>query len=384
LSINLSTVLDNEAGRALVKEYLDKEFLPRRDWDGILANSSYGIRRPLSYHEGQYSKYTRKGRARRPEHMASPGGAGSDPASGEVLGSHKVLVPIEYIHEFALIGTVANQTSWVDIEEWVREDMPMALKRRRHELVQNAFLVGRMTPGVYDTDGTCTTEFDQSAAATVTMYDIEFNFQKCPTYYAGGAKTFGNLDENSKATWADMRSLHVKLGLAGTPTIGGTYVAVMSEAMWNDLLTDDDQGRLTAAIAGGMKTAIKGLENQATFRYAGWTIVIDDQAFTEGSGADNEGKRANWGDVHSAICFGAGCFGFMPLGGKSPVKPTFKVQDITKTGYEKSIGYLVPWQVAILQPNYGLVYKAAVSESKPNNYQVADPTNQLDSFGVGV
>lgn len=379
--INLATVLNQSGGAALVEEYLDKEFLDRREWNTPMLSPAYAQSRPLSYHEGQYTRYTRKNRIRRPEHMATPSGDGSDPASGATLGTNQILVPIEWIHEYAGISTVGKLTSWIDLEQWVKEDMPVALKRRANELIQNAMMVGRMTPGLYAADGTLTTSFDASAEATPTLYGISFTFQSCPHYYGSGKATFADMDADTRLTWADIRSARTKLSLSGaSPISGAGMVVVLSESMWNDLLMDNDQGRLDAAIKGGFSKAIKGLEMFDTFHYAGCTFVIEDNPFTEDFGAEN--VRANYGPIHSAFMFGTGCIGTMPLGGNSPMKPQFKVQDITKTGYQKTIGYLIPWQTAVINPNWGCVIKSPVSESKPNNYDGANPTAQLDGFGV--
>jgi len=239
--------------------------------------------------------------------------------------------------------------------------------------------VGRMTPGVYAADGSMTTDFDASAAATPTLYGISFSFDKAPSYYGGGKDNFSNLDENDKANWADLRRLHTKLSMSGAPKIKGGYVMALSEAMKNDLLEDSD-GKFEAAINAGTKKLIAGLEDWHIASWNGWHFVIDDQPFTMTSASET--ARANFGEIHAGLAFGAGAFGYMPLGNKSKVKPNFKVQDITLTGYEKSIGYLIPWQVGIINPNWCANYICAVGESKPNNYDPEDPTKQLDKFGV--
>jgi len=379
MSINLDTITTDAGARTLVEKYLDKKLLERADWSTPLANSMFGDTRGIQKNDGQYGEYTRKHRGRRPQHMSSPSGAGSDPASGVTLGADKVLIPTEWIQEYAAIATVTKQTSWLDIVGWAEDDMPSDLMRREHELVQNAFLVGRMAPGQYDSSGDADTAFDAAAEATVTLYGISFTFQKCPIYYAQNKTAFADLVPGDSLTWEMMRILWTKLDLAHAPKINGQYVCVLDSSMWLDLLVDVDGGRLTAAMAGGLKSAIKGLENNTVFTYAGWYFVLQDNPFTEDTGA--EGVRANWGPVHSAHCFGAHCFGYIPLGNKK-LRPKFKVQDTTKTGYEMTIGYLIPHQVGILNPNWGCSIKAYVSESHPNNFDPSDPTKMLDGFGV--
>ncbi len=72
----------------------------------------------------------------------------------------------------------------------------------------------------------------------------------------------------------------------------------------------------------------------------------------------------------------------MPLAGKDATKTKFKVQDISITGHELTIGYLTPWQVAIINPDWCGVIKSVVTTDKPNNYDPADPDAQLEGFGV--
>lgn len=384
MPINLSTVLDQDGGKQLVREYLDKTVLARRDWTTPLVNISYAQSRPLPAREGQWTEYTRKGRIRRPEHMASPDGAGSDPASGATLGTNKILVPIEFMHEYVEIATVSKMTSWLDLESWAKDDLPVALKRRMNELVQNAFLVGRMTPFAYTAGGLVTAGVDQTAEATATLYGQSFTFQSAPKYYAGSTTSFADMVAGGKTLkWSDVRRINTKLKMAGaTPVQGDKLMWVISDAQANDLLADDDGGRLNAVInSGAFKPAISGLENHTIFSYAGAIFVVDPSPFTEEAGA--EGKRANYGGVHSALVFGKEAFGYMPMGSGAGFgsTPKFKVQDITKVGYGYTIGYLVPWQVAIINPDWCAVVKSVAGESKPNNFSPADPDKQLENFG---
>lgn len=380
-SNNLSTVLDDSDGRALVREYLDKTWLERVNFESPLANTAWGMVKGIPNNEGQYITMSRKNHLRRPETMATPGGRGSDPASGALLGTEKVVVPIEFIHEYLPIGTVANMTSWADLEEWAEEDMPIALKRRAHELVQNAFISGRKTPGVYDSSGDQTTVFDQAAQATVTLYGLSFTFQAAPHFYAGGHDTWALLAAGSgKTAMSDLDDIALGLKLAGAPTINGKLICSLSASMMTDMLSDAGLPEIVKkSIEGGSKVLIDGVERKFLGSFGNLHYVEDPEPFTEDPGG-TESYRAEWGSIHSAMIFGAKSFGFFPLGKKQSKKwkPQFKVQDITKTGYEKTIGYLTPFQTAIVNPNWVAVYKAHVTKSKPNNYGASN--KQLHGF----
>ena len=384
MAINLNTVLDQDAGRALVERILVKEFLARVKFDGPLANNkAYVLSKALPGRQGQYMEFTRKNHIRRPETEADST-LGTDPAGGVSLGVNKVLLPIEYHRDYGKIQTNAQDTSWINLEDWVKEDAMIAWKRRMHELVQNAFVMGRAAPGVYDSSGNITTAFDATAAASPTLYGVSFSFDAAPHYYAGGATDFGTLTAAHTMTWADIRSARVRLGNSKAPKISGNkgpgYMCVLSDAQWNDLLLDDDGGRLTAAMAGGLNAAIEGLVNHQIFKYAGVYFVIDDQPFTEAiSGTEN--ARVNWGGIHSALMFGNEAYGFLPMSGKNAMRPGFKVQDITLTGYEFTVGWRVPWNCRIVNPDWALVIKSGVSEAEPNNYDAASNT-QTHGFDV--
>jgi len=379
MSNNLSTILDSDGGRLAVREYLDEVFLERKEEQGVLANTAYAMPKAIPDHKGQYIEMTRKDHLRRPQNMPSPGGSGSDPLSGAVLGGEKVKVPLEFIHEFLKIGTVANMTSWIDLEEWAEHDLPEALRKRRHEKMQNALVVGRMKPGVYDANGDLSTAFDAEAEATVTLYGFSWTFQPAAVSYAGGADTWDDMvTDGNKLTWDDLKRKRVQLSLSGAPKINGKYVCVLSDAGMYDLLSDGEMGEAFGkAMQGGSKPLIKGVEDQWIASFAGWHFVEDDHPFTMDS-AGGEEKRAEWGDYHAAFCFGGSSFGSFHLGGYGKGKPKFKVQDITLTGYEKSIGYLVPDQEAVVNPNWCAVIKHAVTVSKPNNYSADN--KQLAGF----
>jgi hypothetical protein len=369
-----------------MREYLDKRFLERRDWNTPMLNPAYAQSRPLPKQAGVYTEYTRKGKVRRPQHMATPSGAGSDPSSGIALSTEKVLCPIEYIQDYGDIPTVTQQTSWIDIDNWIKDELPTALKRRQNELVQNAFVAGRMTPGVWSAVSTVeTTAFDASAEATVTLYGISFTFTSAPKYYGGGKATIGDLENTDIMKWSDVRRIVSKLRMAGARPIKlGKHTGIVfciSSSQEMDLLSDDDNGKLTAVIASGMyKEAVDAMVENYCFYYAGAHFIVDDNPFTEDG--TTESKRQNYGPIHCALAFGQEAFGYMPMAGVDGSKPTFTVKDITKTGYSHSIGYMLPWQVRIVNPDWCAVLKTAVTNDKPNNYDPANPKKQLEGFGV--
>jgi len=355
----LATVLNDAGGAALVEKWLEKSFLERVNYDTLLANSEDAQKFKLPDKSGQYVQCTRKNRFRQPENVDLSSET-SDPASGASMGTEIVKFPIEAIHEYISASTLAMWTSWIDLEEWAKEDLPMALMRRMHKLTQNAFKVGRYQPGKYAANGTVSTAFDTTAEATVTLYGISFTFGAAPACFVNGKTTFAGLAPTDRFSMKDFINLKVKMANAGTPKINGRYVACISEAIQADLMEDDKYFRAAVQAFGG-----KGLADGKLMDYAGLAWKIDDEPFTENFLAG--GVRATTGKIHTANVYGKGAFGYLQLGSKSRVKPTFKVQDISKTGKETTIGYTVPFQVAIANPDFCGTITGPVSNWEANN-----------------
>lgn len=356
MSNNLATVLNDAGGRALVERYLDKRFLERREWETILANTNLLSDRGIPVQDGQFIKLTRLNRFRRPEHVDLTNET-ADPASGASMATEVIQVPLEFIHEYIELGKIASMTSWIDLEQWADEDLPMALKRRMHELVQNAFIVGRYQPGKYDSNGVATTAFDTTVEKTVTLYGQSFTFQEAPKFYANGRASFADLQPSDRVTWGDIHGAVTRMRLAGATDI----CMVCSQSVINDLMESDTF--FQAAIRGLDQNSLRTWK--APTMYGGVTIKVDDEPFTENFGAEN--VRASWGPIHSIILTGKNAAAFVNHGNKrTKLKPTFKVQDISKTGKSKTIGYTVPFQAAVLNRAWCAVLKTPVSEYTPN------------------
>ena len=358
----LATILDDAGNRALVKEYLEKQFLARRDYDTALVNAKSAMRQTLPSGEGQYVEWTRKGRFRLPEKVDLTNET-ADPASGALMAVEKVKYPIEFIHEYIPVGTIASMTSWIDLKNWAKDDLPTALTRRMHRLAQNAFAVGRYRPGKYDAAGAESVAFDTTVEATsISMYGLTFTFASAPKYYANSRPTFNALQASDRAQMDDFKRIRTKLRLAGAIDFGGKLMAYISESMQQDLMDDCEyfEAAIRSFVAG-----TKSLVNGHIADYAGFHWVIDDEAYTEDW--NTEETRATEGAIHSAFICGKDAWGYIGLGKDSRFKPRFKVQDITKTGGEHTIGYTVPFQVGVVNPDWCAVYKAPVSEFTPNN-----------------
>ena len=142
----------------------------------------------------------------------------------------------------------------------------------------------------------------------------------------------------------------------------GKLMAYISESVMRDLMDDDEY---FAHAIRSFEMGGKGLVEGQIADYAGYHWVVDDEAYTE----DwlTEDTRATNGPIHSSFICGMDAWGYIGLGRDSRFRPRFKVQDITKTGGEYTIGYMVPFQVGIVNADWCAVYKSPVSEYTPNN-----------------
>lgn len=354
----LATILDDAGARAEVQKWLIDSWLARQEYDSGLADCRYADELRLPENGGQYLEASRKGQPRRPQHVphANPT---SDPASGMTLSESKVTVPIEFVHEWVGIGTIAGLTSRHDLYEWAKGDLPEGFKRRAHELTQNALKVGRFQPGVWGADGAASTAFDAVAEATVSIFGVSFTFRQAHHSFVGGKAGHGALQPGDRFTMPDFERERVRLKMKGAPTINGRYVAYISESIKRDLMLD--QGYRDAVL----KWNGKGLAENEIADYAGWHWMEDDNPFTETFA--NASVRAANGPVHTAFCLGAKSFAYLKLGGKSPFKPTFKVQDTTITGLLKTIGYMIPFQTCVTNENWCGTIAGPVSFYDPEN-----------------
>ena len=275
------------------------------------------------------------------------------------MAVEKVKLPMEFIHEYVGVGTIAQLTTWMDLESWIEEDLPDALGRRRHELLQNAFVVGRYQPGKYDASGVATTAFDTTAERTPTLNGVSFSFAKAPTFYAGLKPTFAAMNEGDRPSFTDLETIKVRMLNAGAPKVDGMLACFVSDAMATDLAKDD---KYFLAMVQAFKG--EGLKKGVLGDYKGLRFILDDSPFTENWGAEN--VRATTGPIHAALITAKGAVARLSLGAKNSPRPKFKVQDVSLTGVQKTIGYLVPNQAGVANAAWCATYKAPVSVSEVN------------------
>lgn len=358
MSNTLLTILDDSGNYALVEKYLEKKLLEQTKYETILANSNVCQTFRIPEKSGQYVECSRRNHFRLPENIHNDNRT-ADPASGAGMGYSKVRFPLEGIHEYVPIGMFASWTSWDDLDAYAEEELPLAIRRAWHRRMQAAARVGRYQPGVWAADGTASTAFETTVQTTVTVDGVAHTFNSLPAYYAGGKSNFMNLGGNDIHRMNDYLRAKVRLANAHAPKNGRFYDAFISEAIQADLMRDDEYFAANIRAFKG-----EGLKEGVISEYKGIRWHIDDEPFTEGIGVPN--VRAVAGQIHTGIVLGRGALAYTKLGGKSSLKPSFKVQDISKTGKEKTIGYTIPGQWAVATKEFGCCIVGAVNEWEAN------------------
>jgi len=350
-------------GYTLVEQYLEKKYLAERTFETPLVQSKYFSKINLPKMAGQYIKFTRRNKMRLPEVAKES----TDPLSASILSYEQINAPIEFINDYVSISVIAQLTGWIDLAKDAKELTFEAIRRYLNRSVQAAFLMGRCKPGYRNssgtTDGSTYPHFWTEAEATVTLYGQSFTFQTAPSYFGGGKAAFSDLQADDFVTMQLFRNARVRMKNAGARPFGdGKFAVVLSDSMKSDLERDDEYFQMAIRNAKGQDSLFKG----ELCDYAGIHWIAEDEPWTLARGGSAV-TLVSGGDTHVAQMFGEDSFGSMSLGGANAAKPTFKVQDTSKTGNVMTIGYLVPSQQLVLQPNWAANIIAPVREPGSNN-----------------
>lgn len=352
----------NAAGLTLVEQYLVEKYLKEREFNTPLAQSGYGSSLNLPEMSGQYAKFTRPQKMRTPEVATED----TDPESGAPMAYEQINIPIEWINDYTGFSTMAMQTSWIKLAEDAKTHMFESIKRYMNRATQAAMLVGRFKPGHRNSAGLTTgagsyPHFWTTPEPSMTAFGQTFNFASFPTYYINRKPAFAQLEATDKWTMDEFRQKRVLLANAGAHRINGKFIAVISESIQAELERDDEY--FAAAIRNQGKSD-KLFAGQVA-DYAGMHWILDDEPFAMTLGG-TENKLVEGGNVHVAQVFGQDAFGYLRLGGKRGTRPTFKVQDISKTGTTVTAGYMVPFQVAVLNRAWGCNIVGPVNDGGAN------------------
>jgi hypothetical protein len=162
---------------------------------------------------------------------------------------------------------------------------------------------------------------------------------------------------------SDFIAIATRMKNSGAPLFGRFVKAVVSDAIAQDLMNDD---KFFAAEIRSALSAGKNLQEGTLVPYRGIMWQIDDEPFCENWGAPLVRARTA-APIHTAFIYAQSAFAYLKLGSKSAAKPKFKVQDISKTGKETTIGYTVPFQTAVVRGDWSATLTGPVSDWQTND-----------------
>lgn len=332
-----------------IQKYFEKKWMdqPQEDFRSPLANSELLDEGVLPKHAGQYAEF------RKFDHM-DPETDGTDdspktyaentePSSALSVSTSVIQIPLELIRGYVDLGNVQLATDPIDLMAKYKDEMFLYVKRMAHRICN-----GHLVKGL-------SRVMSSSAIPPATTY-LPVGFD---CVYAGGVLQFEDLTAESVYTLATFKRARLLLANVNVPRYpDGYYRAVIDEAIQAQLLEDPEyKDAVKRHQDMYQKAHVKG----EVAMIEGFKFVLQDDPYRcnlpAASGALT--TRVNEGGVHVAHVFGPHGAGYVPFGGaktlqRTKMKPQFKVQDISLTGTNVTVGFTLPYQACVFDARRGL------------------------------
>lgn len=335
---NLTSTLTGSIQNYWTKKWMDQT---RRSYQTPLANSELGVKATIPKNTAAYIQfrkfddYTVPSTGDAPKYFTEAEG---DPSSGQTETATVIEVPLAELRDFVSIGNMVKAVDPIDLVEAAYMKFETQIKRWCHRHVNQAF-VNQIA--------------DTNSYTGGSSLPGAFN-----TMFCQGAESFADVTRDCVFTIEDFKRAKAALDNDGVPEVyPGLHVAVIDSAIAAQLESDlyfrelVQRGYKTAEVFGnarmvdiyGLRFIIQNDEYRANLASAGGALAT----------------RANSGAVHVAHVMGKGAFGYVDLSDGSSRKRLmrgtgFKVQDISKTGIELTIGYNIPFKTSVIDADYGL------------------------------
>lgn len=262
-------------------------------------------------------------------------------SAAEVIKSSIIEVPLKEFERSVSLGRLLRQTDPVNYVKEAMDALMRSFRRGIHQEVQNALINGISDTGLFEGSG-------------------NFTVAGLKAIFAGEKVSFADLQQDD---YFRMRDFELALSLLeneGAPPAmhNGDYAAVIGHAIERQLISDDPDFRDAVKHSSTQNDEIiKGARltsyNRITF------ITMHDVYKTllpEAGGALATRNAA--GQVQVAHFLGKEAYAYVDLlsdrGKRQRAVPDFKVQDITLTGVEQTIGGRIPHRTAVIDRDYGL------------------------------
>jgi len=325
-----------------VQKYFTRKLmsLPRRSFDTPLANNSNGVTATIPKNNGQFIEFRYFENFSPTVTSASDSGPltydqSTEPSSGETFSATVLQAPLDEISHYISLGHFLVDTDPTELLSLAFDEFTTLVKRYVHRLTNDSFV---------------NQPVDKNSFATGT---IPSPFK---TIYAGNGYegTYADLRESSYVTMNDFKIARSAMENGRVPKINGMYNAVISDAVKNQLMDDSKDFRDIVKRHGNLTSESFQNANLPTFEGFRWALQDDEYRSNLPEASGTAAARVDAGRVHWSHVFGKNAFGYVDLAGKSRLKPKMKIQDITKTGIETTIGFRIPFKSHTLIRRHGL------------------------------
>ena len=327
---NTTTQLDT------VQRYWQKKWsnLPVEEYETPLANSKFLQEATIPKGQGGSAYFRRINHFSQTTALVTE----SAEATPETLSFETVEVPIKELTNSISIGHMANDVDPVDLIDWSFKEFVTWVGRSQHLIVANTMVNG----------------FSESVFGTAHAFD---GFQ---TIYAQGAPSFKGLTPGSIPTVADFVDATDRIRNARAPkhsTAQDKYVCVIDDSTLCDLMDQDPDLNTIVREHRDLTKAVEQ-NKMISFPYKGLVWVSMSEGWRTKLSSEGDGLTSTYSDtgkVHFSHVFGANSVGYVNHGSPALRKsPKFKVQDITITGIETTIGFRIPMNVVVLKDTWGI------------------------------
>ncbi len=263
-------------------------------------------------------------------------------SAAELIKSAIIEVPLKEFERSVSLGQLLRQTDPVNYVKEAMDALMRSFRRGIHQEVQNALVIG---------------------IADTTLFEASGNFtvQPLKSIFAGEKLSYADLKEDDYFRMRDFERARSLLENEGAPAAmpNGDYAAVISHAIETQLIADDADFRDAVRFSDSQNNDI--IKGARLTSYNRITFITQHDAYRSNLPDVSSGAlatRVATGGVQVAHVLGKEAYAYVDLlserGKRQRAVPNFKVQDITLTGVEQTIGARIPHRSAVIDRDYGL------------------------------
>ena len=254
-----------------------------------------------------------------------------EPASFATIDGNQFDVPIVELSMKTELGPMADKLDAINITKFATDQIMKWKTRSIHRRMAHTLVAG------------------WTASVNGNSYTVPAH----TSVYSNGRNSYADLRRGDTLRWDDIKRVVSQMrnsGVDGHDSLNGSYCAVIDQAVAQDLMSDDPKFRDAVYQHMPLLAAMDKSMDLDGFMWNDIWVKIQSTTdsyrtgFTAEAGA--VGTYSATGAIHWSHIFGANAIGMLSLGSKSTrMNPKIKIQDITATGTNKTMGVRVPFNV---------------------------------------